>query len=110
MADSDATPFRRAADGLTVAVKVTPRGSRTKVTGLTTDVDGAVRLAVSVSAPPEGGKANAALIKLLAKEWRVPKGAITVAAGASARRKTLHIAGDAARLSLDLGAWLADMR
>ena len=109
MRGSEATPFNPASGGLTVAVKVTPRASRTKVTGLARDADGAPLLAVSVSAPPEDGKANAALVRLLAKEWRVPRSAIAVAAGASSCRKTLHIAGDPDRLRLDLGAWLADM-
>ena len=57
-------------------------------------------------APAEGGKANAALIKLLAKAWRVPKGAISLVAGASSRTKTLEIEGDPTRLQPRLEASL----
>ncbi len=91
-----------------VRVKVTPKASRARVAGLTRDAAGTALLSVAVSAPPEDGKANAALLRLLTKEWRLPKSAI--AAGASSRHKTLHIAGDTGRLLLDLGDWLADMR
>ncbi len=107
---SEQTPVRAVADGLTVAVKVTPKASRTKVTGLVRDADGALLIGVAVSAPPEDGRANAALVKLLAKEWRLARSAVTVTSGATSRRKTLHIAGDPTRLRLDLEAWLADIR
>jgi uncharacterized protein (TIGR00251 family) len=50
-------------------------------------------LAVRVNAPPEAGKANAALIKLLAKRWRVPQRDLEVISGASRRRKVLQIRG-----------------
>ena len=110
MRGSDATPFTPVTDGLTVAVNVTPRASGTRIVGLTADAQGPPLLAVAVSAPPEDGKANAALIKLLAKHWRITKGTITLTAGAMSRRKTLHIAGDPERLLLDLEAWLTDMR
>lgn len=107
---SEETPFRARPDGLSLAVKVTPKASRTRVIGLSRNADGGALLAVAVSAPPEDGKANAALIKLLAKQWRLPRSALTVTAGAASRHKTLHIAGDPERLRLDLGAWLADIR
>ena len=59
-----------------------------------TEADGGVALKAAVTAPPEDGKANAALVALLAKAWRVPKSAISVIAGASDRRKTLLVEGD----------------
>ena len=110
MQGSEDSPFRSIDGGLSAAVRVTPKASRTKVTGLARDADGAACLAVAVTATPEDGKANVALIKLLAKEWRLAKSAITIASGTTSRRKTLHIAGDSRRLLLDLGAWLTDMR
>ena len=110
MRGSEDSPFRSITGGLSASVRVTPKASRTKVTGIARDADGAACLVVSVTAAPENGKANAALIKLLAREWRLPKSAISVASGATSRRKTLHITGDSRRLLLDLGAWLTDMR
>ena len=93
-----------------MAVKVTPKASRAGVIGLGRWADGSPHLAVAVTAPPEDGKANAALIKLLAKEWRIAKSAISVAAGATSRRKSLHVAGDPGGLLLDLTAWSADIQ
>ena len=69
--------------------------------------DGRTALAVRVSAPPEGGKANAALVKLLAKTWKLPKSAITIVAGHGHRQKSLLIAGDPMALKAKLGNWLA---
>ena len=74
------------------------------------DADGRPHLIVRVSAAPEDGKANTAVIKLLSKQWRIPKSAVTIASGATSRRKILHVAGDPDRLLLDLGAWVSDMR
>ena len=48
---------------------------------------------VRVAAPPEGGKANAAVCRVVAKALGVPKSAVRVVAGASARMKTLEIEG-----------------
>lgn len=58
-----------------------------------------------VTAPPESGKANAALLKLLAKAWKLPKTSLSVISGATARRKVVHIAGDPATLLTRLKDW-----
>lgn len=71
--------------------------------------DGSAVLRVRVGAPPEGGRANAALIRLLAKEWCLPKGAITIRRGARQRLKTVHVAGDAGLLAPRMAAWLAGL-
>ena len=102
-----ALPFAAAAGGLRVAVRLTPRASRTAVTGIAREADGAAVLKAAVTAVPEGGKANAALIRLLAKEWGVARSAITIAAGATDRRKTLHVAGDPEALQRMLADWAA---
>lgn len=101
-----ASPFTPAAEGLRVAVKLTPKASRDRVEGLQPEADGSVALKVSVTAVPEDGKANAALVKLLAKEWRVPKSAIAILHGATDRRKTLLIGGDAGQLRPRLEEWM----
>lgn len=95
-----------AAEGVRVAVRLTPRASRTAVQGLAADADGGTVLKVAVTAVPEHGRANAALIKLLAKEWRLPKGAIDVTGGATDRRKTLTVRGETAALTRQLEKWL----
>jgi uncharacterized protein YggU (UPF0235/DUF167 family) len=54
---------------------------------------------------PEDGKANAALIALLAREWRVPKSSVSVVRGATDRHKTLLVAGAAEPLMRQLEQW-----
>lgn len=86
------------ADGVRLAVKVTPRAARSEVQGIEVDAAGQAHLAVRLTAPPESGKANAALIKLLAKRWRLPASDFRLVAGATARRKVLHVQGPPGRL------------
>ena len=94
------------ADGVRLAVRVTPRAGREAITGWAETVDGGRALKVALTAAPEGGKANKALVDLLAKQWRVPKTSITVIAGATDRNKLLHIAGDPGPLAQRLSALL----
>ena len=85
-------PYRRTDDGLELVVKVMPKAGRDAIVGTRTDAAGRRRLVVRVSAAPEKGKANAAVIALLARALRVPKSAIAVVAGETARDKRLTIA------------------
>ena len=59
------------------------------------DADGQVRLAARVRAVPEKGRANDALVKLLAKAWRLPAGSLEVVGGATSRNKVVAVAGGA---------------
>lgn len=87
-------------------MRVTPKSNRNRIEGLAGEADGGTALRVAVTAAPEGGKANAALVKLLAKAWRLPKTSISVVAGAAGRRKTLFVEGEPGALMARLGAWL----
>ena len=97
-------PFHDCAAGLKVSVRVQPGAGRSAVEGPATLADGRVVLKVRIGAPPEGGKANAALVKLLAKRCGVPKTAVEIVAGRGARLKTVLIAGDPDALRERLGA------
>ena len=105
---SEASPFHIVGSALRVELRVQPGASRTAVDGVGKLADGGTVLMVRVGAPAEGGKANAAVIKLLAKAWRLPKGAFTIASGQTARRKSLEIAGDPEALLPTLEAWLTE--
>jgi uncharacterized protein len=107
---ADPSPFAEAAGGLRVRVRVTPRARRTGILGLRTDPDGRPRLEVAVGAPPEDGRANAAVLALLAREWRLPKSALSVLAGTADRRKTIGIAGDSRHLFAAMADWLQTRR
>ncbi len=106
MSGSGPSPFAPVDGGVRVALRLQPGARGDGVEGLAELADGRRALKARVSAPPEGGKANAALIKLLAKAWRVPKGSIAIQAGRSDRSKTLLVAGDPAELLPRLEAWL----
>lgn len=58
-----------------------------------------------VTAPPEDGRANDAVVALLAVEWRIPKSAFAVIKGATSRHKTLSIAGDGDALAGRIVDW-----
>ena len=94
-----------------VAVRLIPKARRTRVDGITvTSKEGAVgeeeaALKVAVTATPEGGKANEAMVRLLAREWRLPKGAFEIISGRTDRRKALLVRGDPNDLSARLGTW-----
>ncbi|HMN71166.1 MAG TPA: DUF167 family protein [Rhodoblastus sp.] len=95
-------PWRATADGLTLVVRLTPRGGHDAIDGVETMSDGKSVLKARVRAVPEDGKANAALTELIAKALRVPRSAVVLAAGHTSRVKTLEISGDGAELAAAL--------
>ena len=78
-------------------VRLTPKASRTGVQGWMTDADNMRVLKVAVTAVPEKGKANKALITFLAKSWGIAKSDIEILKGQTDRHKTLAINIEAAR-------------
>jgi uncharacterized protein len=94
-------------EGLRVFVRLQPKARRAGIEGIVTEADGRVALKVAVTAPPESGKANAALVALLGKSWRLPKSAIDIVGGATDRRKTLLLRGDPASLFASISAFIA---
>ncbi len=76
-----------------LAVRVTPKGGRDAVDGWAIDDAGRAYLKVRVSAAPADGEANAAVIALLAKSLKVPRSAVRLVAGETARLKMLQIEG-----------------
>ena len=75
-------------------MRLTPNGGRDTIDAVERDADGAAYLKARVTAVPEKGKANKALITLIAKTLKLPKSAITVISGDTARKKILRIDGD----------------
>lgn len=80
-------------DGLRLIVRVTPGAAKNEISGIWQGEDD-TRLGVKVTAPPDKGKANAAIIKLLSKALGLPKSSISIIAGETSRLKTLAISGD----------------
>jgi len=74
------------AQGITFNVRVVPRASRSEIAG---EFDGALR--VRLAAPPVDGAANRELIRVLAKELKVPQNSIDIVAGLASKSKTVSI-------------------
>lgn len=105
-----ASPFRSAAGGVRVAVRVTPGASADRVRGVALDQAGVAWLQVTVTAVPEDGRANRAVVALLAKRWRLPKSTVSVVQGTTDRHKTLLVrTDDPAGLAMRLDAWLRNI-
>jgi len=81
---------RRDGERLVFTIRVTPRASANAVSG---ERDGV--LLVRVTAPPVEGKANNAVVALLAKALGTPRSAVQVVQGASARTKRVSVPRDA---------------
>ena len=86
--------WRAVADGLAIAVRVTPRGGRDALNAGTPE-----HFAARLAAAPVDGAANAALVALIAKTFGVPKRAVTIVASETTRLKRLHIAGGSTTLA-----------
>ena len=97
---NDPAFLRRNMNGITVELRVHPRARRTAL------AMAAGALKALVTAPPEDGKANDAVIALLSQEWRLPKSAFAVIKGASTRDKTIGVSGEPAALANSIDAWM----
>jgi hypothetical protein len=91
-------PWRASPAGISVALRVTPRGGRDDIDGVETLSDGRCVLKVRVRAIADGGEANRAVTDLLARSLRVPKARIRLLSGATSRLKQVAIDGDPAAL------------
>ncbi len=107
-------------ENIFIAVHVTPRSGRDVVSGVKALEQGgggaacvggvhearnALEVHVRVTAPPDGGKANKAVCKLVATELGVPKSAVEVALGHTSRHKRLSVACDLAKAE----SWLSSL-
>jgi len=101
-----AVPWTATAEGLRLHVRLTPGAKAERLDGVAVLDDGTCTLKIRVAAPPVEGKANAALVKLLARNLKQAKGDIVLLAGAGSRRKTLLLRGEAEALERRLAACL----
>jgi uncharacterized protein (TIGR00251 family) len=74
--------------GLTFAVRIVPRASRSEIAG---EYNGALR--IRIAAPPVEGAANRELVRVLAKLFKLPQNSVAILSGAGSKNKTVHIAG-----------------
>jgi uncharacterized protein len=81
-----------------IAVRVTPRSSKPGIGEWKIGADGRDELEIRVSAPPADGQANEAVVKLLSKQLGIPRSAILIAGGATARHKRISLPLDEAEV------------
>jgi uncharacterized protein len=91
-------PWRYSTAGVSVALRVTPRGGRDEIDGLETLADGRTVIKVRVRAIADGGEANRAVTELLAKALGVPKARVRILSGATSRLRQIAVDGDPAKL------------
>lgn len=94
-----AVPWTQRPDGLLVEVRLTPHAAMDRIDGVETLSDGTPVLKARVRAVPEKGKANEAVLKLLARTAGLPGSRARLLSGDTARRKTILLDGDGAALA-----------
>ena len=87
-------PWRYSSEGVSVALRVTPRGGRDEIDGIETLANGRAVVKVRVRVIAEGGEANRAVMELLAKALGVPKARVRILSGVTSRLKQVAVDGD----------------
>ena len=91
-------PWRYSTGGISIALRVTPRGGRDDIDGIETLANGRAVVKVRVRAIAEGGEANRAVTELLARVLGVPKARVKLLSGATSRLKQVAVDGDPKRV------------
>ncbi|SHK70980.1 hypothetical protein SAMN05444159_3982 [Bradyrhizobium lablabi] len=91
-------PWRYSSEGISVALRVTPRGGRDDIDGVETLANGRTVVKVRVRAIADGGEANRAVAELMARALGVPKAKVRILSGATSRLKQIAVDGDPAKL------------
>ena len=94
--------------GVVLKVRLTPKSSRDAIEGVA-DFGGETVLKARVRAVPEQGRANAALIKLIAGWLELPAARVSVMHGTKSRLKQVAIEGDASELARLIETSLAEL-
>jgi len=100
-------PLTVAGDGLRVAVRLSPRARADRLIEIALSADGRRILRASVTAPAEDGRANEALLQLLARTWHLPRRDLSIVAGSTSRSKAVRMVGDPQRLFDKIGPEMA---
>jgi uncharacterized protein YggU (UPF0235/DUF167 family) len=95
-------PWEVGPDGLTLTLRVTPKGGRDALEGVVRLADGRAALKARVRAAASEGEANAALVRLLAKTLALAPGRVKLIGGATARIKRVKLEGGGEELAAAL--------
>ena len=91
-----------------ISMRLRSGASANRIDGILKLPDGSVSLVGRLTAAPEKGRANQALVKHLAKAWRASQSSLSIVASAKERTKTLLLEGDALAGMLMLKRWQAE--
>jgi uncharacterized protein len=91
-------PWRYSTTGISVALRVTPRGGCDGIDGVETLANGRSVVKVRVRAIADGGEANRAVTELVAKSLGVTKASVRILSGTTSRLKQIAVDGDPAKL------------
>jgi uncharacterized protein (TIGR00251 family) len=100
-------PLTLARDGLHVAIRLSPGAGADRLLGIAASAEGRRVLKISVTPPPENGRANEALLQLLVRAWRLPRRDLSIIAGSTSRNKAVRIAGNPGQLIEKIAAAIA---
>ena len=81
-----------------MTVRLSPQASAERLIGIVVSPDGRRVLKASVTAPAQNGRANEALLQLLARAWHLPRRDLSIVAGSTSRSKAVRLAGDPQQL------------
>lgn len=101
-------PWRLDRKDLILSIRLTPGSAAEGFRGSWQDAHGALWLRATVRSVPEKGKANTALIKLLAKELNMPPAAISLESGDTSRLKRVRIVGQSDAIAAKLQTLTGD--
>lgn len=89
-------PLRETPAGVTLAVRVQPRATRSAIIGILGDGDNSA-LKIALAAPAIEGRANQVLVCFLSELFDVPRSAVEIVSGVQSRNKVVRIAGVGAK-------------
>ncbi len=109
--DKEALLVRRFSGGIRLSVRARPgaTGGRARKPKIVPLADEGWAVEIAVAEAPEGGKANKALIEVLARALGCHKNAVSVKAGQTGRLKVFEVCGEPEALFHQAAAWIASM-
>ncbi|HZP21575.1 MAG TPA: DUF167 family protein [Bauldia sp.] len=97
--------YRVEPGAIVLNVRLTPRAAEDSIGGVMLRDDGREFVQIHVRARPENGEANDALVRLLARTFRVPRTRVELVSGATARLKQVRVAGEPFSLGAVVASW-----
>ena len=102
-------PITLTRNGLRVAIRLSPRAKADRLLAVAATAEGRQAIKVSVTASAQGGRANEALLRLLAHTWRLARRNLSIVIGATSRNKIVNVAGDPHQLFAQLSGEIANL-